>query len=128
MSTSVDQNYSHHKAHTESYKKHIYGFWIRPKLFSLCSLLCSDIAPGPLENLTFKFKKSNSGLIFHFRSSENSKNGLSMGNKDKKVIRKFANCGSYGVFLKKNVKKKVKMLHAGVFLKKEKKEKYSAFP
>ena len=51
----VDQNYSHHKAHTESYKKHIYGFWIRPKLFSLSSLLCSDIAPGPLENLTFRY-------------------------------------------------------------------------
>ena len=51
-----------------------------------------------------------------------------MGNKDKKRVPKFATCGSYGVFLKKNVKKKVKMLHAGVFLKKEKKEKYSGFP
>ena len=40
------------------------------------------------------------------RSSENSKNGLSMGNKDKNLVSKFATCGSYGVFLKKNVKKK----------------------
>ena len=73
-------------------------------------------------------KKSNSGLKFHFRSSENSKNGLSMGNKDKKAVRDFATCGSYGVFLTKNVTKKAKMLHAGVFLKKEKEKQYSGFP
>ena len=78
-----------------------------------------------------KIKKKNQSktrLKFHLRSSENSKNGLSMGNKDKKVLRKFATCGSYGVFLKKNVKKKVKMLHAKVFLKKEKKRKIFGFP
>ena len=43
-----------------------------------------------------------------------------MGNKDKKVLRDFATCESYGVFLTKKVKKKVKMLHAGLFLKREK--------
>ena len=51
-------------------------------------------------------KKSNSGLNFHFGSSENSKNGLSMGNRDKKRWSESATSGSYGVFLKKNVAKK----------------------
>ena len=35
----------------------MYVFLIRPILFSISSLLCVDIAPGPLENLTFNYDK-----------------------------------------------------------------------
>ena len=56
-----------------------------------------------------------------FKSSENRKNGLSIGNNDKKVTPDFAT-------RQEPLKKKVKMLHAGVFLKQEKTEKYSGFP
>ena len=65
----------------------------------------------------------NYTLKFHLRSSENSKNGLSMGNKDKKVVRKFATCGSYGVFLKKNVKKKGENVTCGGVFEERKKKK-----
>ena len=50
------------------------------------------------------------------RSSENSKNGLSMGNRDKKRWAESATSGRYGVFLKKNVAKKhEKVTWGGVF-------------
>ena len=38
----------------------------------------------------------------HERGSENSKKGLSMENRDKKVLADFATSGSLGVFLAKN--------------------------
>ena len=41
----------------------------------------------------------------HERGSENSKKGLSMENRDKKVGADFATRGSLGVFLTKNTKK-----------------------
>ena len=44
-----------------------------------------------------------------------------MGNRDKKGWSESATSGSYGVFLKKNVAKNMKMLHEGVFLEREKK-------
>ena len=67
-------------------------------------------------------KKSNSGLNFHLGSSENSKNGLSMGNRDKKGCSESATSGSYGVFLKKNVQKKGENVTCGgVFEEKKRK-------
>ena len=57
------------------------------------------------------------------RSSENSKNGLSMGNKDKKVGRKFATCRSYGVFLKKKREKKGENVTCGGVFEERKKRK-----
>ena len=59
-------------------------------------------------NFKKNLKKINQNytLKFHLRSSENSKNGLSMGNRDKKGWSESATSGSYGVFLKKNVAKK----------------------
>ena len=50
-----------------------------------------------------------------------------MENRDKKVVADFATSGSLGVFLRKNTKKDMKMLHAGVNLNKRKK-KYSGIP
>ena len=44
-----------------------------------------------------------------------------MENRDKKVRADFATSGSLGVFLRKNTKKNMKMLHAGVNLNKRKK-------
>ena len=56
------------------------------------------------------------------RSSENSKNGLSMGNRDKKRWAESATSGSYGVFLKKNVAKKHEnVTWGGVFGERKKK-------
>ena len=46
-----------------------------------------------------------------------------MGNKDKKVVRDFATCGSYGVFLKKNVKKKGENVTCGGVFEERKKRK-----
>ena len=42
----------------------------------------------------------------HERGSGNSKKGLSMENRDKKVLADFATSGSLGVFLRKNKTKK----------------------
>ena len=65
----------------------------------------------------------------HERGSENSKKGLSMENRDKKVGADFATRGSLGVFLTKNTKKKnMKMLHVGVFLKSKNENRYKEFP
>ena len=64
----------------------------------------------------------------HERGSENSKKGLSMENRDKKVAADFATRGSLGVFLRKNTKKNMKMLHVGVFLKSKNENRYKEFP
>ena len=52
-----------------------------------------------------KKNQSKTRFKFHLRSSENSKNGLSMGNRDKKGWAESATSGSYGVFLKKTLQK-----------------------
>ena len=64
----------------------------------------------------------------HERGSENSKKGLSIENRDKKVGAGFATRGSLGVFLTENTKKNMKMLHAGVFLKSKNENRYKEFP
>ena len=64
----------------------------------------------------------------HERGSGNSKKGLSIENRDKKVCAFFATRGSLGVFLTKNTKKNMKMLHVGVFLKIINENRYKEFP
>jgi len=64
----------------------------------------------------------------HERGSGNSKKGLSMENRDKKVGANFATKGNLGVFLTKNTKKNMKMLHVGVFLKSKNENRYKEFP
>ena len=64
----------------------------------------------------------------HERGSENSKKGLSIENRDKKVGAFFATRGSLGVFLTKNTKKNMKMLHVGVLLKIINENRYKEFP
>ena len=64
----------------------------------------------------------------HERGSGNSKKGLSIENRDKKVCAFFATRGSLGVFLTKNTKKNMKMLHVGVLLKIINENRYKEFP
>ena len=75
-----------------------------------------------------KLKKEIQDIQFHLRSSENSKNGLSMGNRDKKRWAESATSGSYGVFLKKNVAKKHENVTWGGVFGERKKKTYSVFP